>query len=253
MRCKKILSSIMVALMLLVLYTPKTEAFGKIVYDPTNEVHFLAQLEELYKQYEQIKLQVDILQYRLKNVESIGDIKAIHDTVTVLLGLQDRSGQLWQVAGMPGEWRRKYPKDEELEKKVLEQNASLDQGRELINETNEAIIDAAQAQGYIMTIKDDELILKDLLNRTTEANATETAKLGNHIAALQIQQLIRMQYILATSLRMQSHIYAHQVQGARVSDLMLTKNQFKDLPAENPLKDGPGEYSGVTLDSDTGS
>lgn len=247
MKYKKMISSLLAAALMTVLcLTPTAHA---TIYD----VKDAESIEALMRQYKQIERQVQLLETRLHYFQDLRDLKGIYETVTMMLNLQDQSGKLWSVAGLPGDWRSKYPDNEELRKTVLEKerDTTLNHARNLLDDANQAIYDAVEAQGYVISIKNDQIVLEDLLSRSDseEANLTDAVKLGNHIAAVQIHQLMRLQYLLATGLHMQSLIYAQQVHAAKVNDIVLVEQQFAGLPEENPLKNGPGEYTDVELDS----
>lgn len=209
------------------------------------------QLLTLKDQYEKLERQVELLENQLKYFDGLQDMEAIGNTLKVMTGLKNAEWGIWDR----GKWREKYKNDEELEETVGKgSDAALTHARDLLNATDQAIADAVEAQGYALAVKEDADALGDLVKRTDneDVNLTTAVKLGNHIAALEINQLMRLQYLQASSLHLQSLIYAQQVQSAKMNEIMHAQQQFVDFPAENPLADGPGEYRKIKIDTADG-
>lgn len=106
--------------------------------------------------------------------------------------------------------------------------------------TNNSIYDAMVAQGLVAQLGNDEANLQSLAAASQNAQgALAAAQAGNQIAALQAQQLMRLQQIMAQSERAKSAYEAERAQKEAMSRES-NKQAWGESENTTPMQDGGG-------------
>jgi P-type conjugative transfer protein TrbJ len=98
-----------------------------------------------------------------------------------------------------------------------EQYAS--QAQQILNQSNNSAYDAMRAQGLAAQIDNDAANLNSLMQASQSATgALAATQAGNQITGMTIQQLMRLQEVIAASNRAQSSYFAAEAQRKAMSD-----------------------------------
>jgi len=117
------------------------------------------------------------------------------------------------------------------------------QAQNVLDQTNNATYDAMRAQGLVSQLGNDARNLESLLNASnTSTGALAAVQAGNAIAAVNTQQLMRLQQIASTSYRAQSSYYAQQANNEAMS--RADSKRFFGDKIERPLQ-GSGKGQGT--------
>lgn len=106
--------------------------------------------------------------------------------------------------------------------------------RTLDEQTSNALLDAMKAQSLISDIDADKERLEELMDESKSAKGMlQAMQVGNQINSLQINQLVRMQTIMAMSYRAQTMYYQWEMQEKMSQRIYAEKNKIQ---FDNPMK-----------------
>jgi len=118
-----------------------------------------------------------------------------------------------------------------------------DSSTDVMSQTSEAVRDAMLSHGMISDIEEDEGSLETLLTNSDAASGElEVSQVNNQLVALNTNQLIRLQSMMAASSRLQASKDAEQIQNKLMSQAE-TERFNKPTSTNDPLQGsgaGPG-------------
>lgn len=218
------------------------------VFDPMNYVQqlltYLQQINTAINTAKMIENQIKGLSYQAQNLQNMSqaaasrNLYALQDKLSQIVSMQNRiRGMQMQYQDFQTAWDRQY-KDFGAFNGMSGKDYAA-QSQKVLEQTNNATYDAMVAQGLVSQLGDDSANLQSLLAASnTSEGALAAAQAGNAIAALNTQQLIRLQEITAASYRAQSSYIAQQSQREAMSTAD-DKRFFDKIP--RPLQgDGKG-------------
>ncbi len=238
--------------LILAFNTPQIFASGLPVFDAANlaqnQLAFIDQIRNTINSFTMLQNQMTQIAYAAQNlIKMDGNLSAaslmnIQHSLTTLMNLsQNVVGIALNYEQSQMAWDSTYPKFNKYN--GMSGTDYAKQSEIMRNQTSNAIYDAMTAQGLVAQLGNDAANLNSLLAASSSADGVLTAiQVGNQIAALQVQQLMRLQQIIATSYRAEASYYAEEVQGRAAA----TSNANKlRLNTQNPLTTG-GNGDGTT-------
>jgi len=201
--------------------------FGDIVFDPSVFIQtvlgYVQQYASAVNTATQIENQVKSLYNEAQNLANMDQgaamqtISGIRQSLTQLFQMQSRiRGMTMDYASVESAWDNLYKNFGAYNGMSGKDYAA--QAQKILAQTDNATYDAMRAQGLVSQLGNDERNLESLLNASNSAaGALAAAQAGNQIAAVNTQQLMRLQQIVAASYRAESSYYAQQTQREAMS------------------------------------
>lgn len=205
---KKIAAALAIGVML-TLNGPGAQAMT--VYDPTVHAqlkqNYIDQIKNTVQTYQQLQNQLTQLQNEAKNLEKLDP-----DALTQLNGqigqtfqqMQQLSGTIQTIGSdytkLQQEWDETYKNFGDFNGMKGADYASYMQ--KLLNGTDDKIKKAMASQGLLndATLQNEQTQLQNMLQNSQNAQGSLSAiQAGNQIAAMQINELLRMQKIMSDS------------------------------------------------------
>lgn len=116
----------------------------------------------------------------------------------------------------------------------MKASAYADHLKDLDEKTSQALLNAMKAQGIIVELDDDRVILDGLMDSTKSAKGILGAiQVTNYISALQMTQLMRMEIVMTMSFRAQTAYYQWMIQEKMSQRAYANQNQ---VIFDNPIK-----------------
>lgn len=219
--------------------------FGDIVFDPGNLIQSILngmqQITSAANSVNQTANQLKSLQYQVQNLAKMDPSSA----ASTLSNLQGRLATLMQIqaslrgitmnyAQVQGAWDQLYGADFGRYNGMKGSDYAA-QALKILKQTDNATYDAMRAQGMVSELANDAANLESLLTASNSSGgALSAAQAGNAIAAIQAQQLMRLQQIVATSYRAESSYYADQANRAAMS--RANSDKFFSSTIQRPLQ-----------------
>lgn len=204
---KKLLHATLAAALLLTPLAPRAEA-ALTVYDP-------AAVEQMVQNVTYMSQQLQLSLQNLAKMDSSAasaNMGQIQQQLAQLQQLQSQiRGLTMDYANMEQSWDETYKDFGDFNGMSGQDYAS--HAQKLAEVTNNSIYDAMVAQGLVAQLGNDEANLQSLAAASQNAQgALAAVQAGNQIAALQAQQLMRLQQIMAQSERAKSAYEAERSQ-----------------------------------------
>ena len=249
---KKVKWSIFVITILLIFPLKHAAAFY-MVFDPTALIQeilgYIDQISQTVNTARQIENQLSSLANEAKNLANM-DSRTAWQTLS---GIRSNLTQVMQMQANIRGLTMEYQKVEAAWDTLYRDFGSFNgmsgkdyaaQAQKVLDQTNRATYDAMRAQGLVSQLGNDARNLESLLNASnTSSGALSAAQAGNAIAAVNTQQLMRLQQIVATSYRVESSYHAQQANLEAMSRAHSDKF-FKSTIDRNPLE-GSGKGRGT--------
>jgi P-type conjugative transfer protein TrbJ len=249
---KKVKWSILMIAILLLLPLRPAAAFYT-VFDPTALIQeilgYIDQISQTVNTARQIENQLSSLANEAKNLANM-DSRTAWQTLS---GIRSNLTQVMQMQANIRGLTMEYQKVEAAWDTLYRDFGSFNgmsgtdyaaQAQKVLDQTNRATYDAMRAQGLVSQLGNDARNLESLLNASnTSSGALSAAQAGNAIAAVNTQQLMRLQQIVATSYRVESSYHAQQANLEAMSRASSDKF-FKSTIDRNPLE-GSGKGRGT--------
>jgi len=216
---KKVKWSIFMLAILLIFPLKHAAAF-QMVFDPTALIQeiigYIDQISQTVNTARQIENQLSSLANEAKNLANM-DSRTAWQTLS---GIRSNLTQVMQmqanIRGLTMEYQKVEAAWDTLYKDFgsfngISGKAYAAQAQKVLDQTNRATYDAMRAQGLVSQLGNDARNLESLMTSSnTSAGALAAVQAGNAIAAVNTQQLMRLQQIVATSYRAQSSYHAQQ-------------------------------------------
>lgn len=186
-------------------FLPAAQAFYE-VHDSDN----IAQaIQQVAYQSQQVQMQLQNLA-NMDQASAAANMAQIQQQLQQLVQLQQEvQGMTLDYQATQEQWNQLYGTDYSN----MNNTDFAEQAQKLSDQTNKSIYDAMRAQGLVSQIGTDSANLQSLLQASQSAQgALAAAQVGSQIAALQAQQLMRLQQIMAQSNQAQAAYYAEQKQ-----------------------------------------
>jgi P-type conjugative transfer protein TrbJ len=219
---KRRLVTVVLIISLITAFVIPTQAFGKIVFDPTNFIENLESALQSAKQNtqlaEQIRNQIKSLQNEALNLESMDQGLSVslrsdlsRSMMDMITCIERSKGLAYNFKNMQDQWDANYTKFDDYNGMSAAQYGQ--DAAKLIRKTSNGIYDAMKNQGFVAEIGNDHKNLQTLLSASHSARGALAAlQACNEIGALQVKQMFRLQQIMATSSRAEAMYYQKQLQ-----------------------------------------
>lgn len=202
------------------------------VFDPSNYRQNVKQVAEAITQ---TKKAIETVENQLKNLTKISDqlsyrnIKQIQNQLVNLITNIERAKALtYQYEQLQQQWDMMYPNYKQYNGKSAQEMA--EEAQKIMEQTSLAMADAARIQALISSgMTTDHQVLQSLLDATrTAPGALAAAQAGNQIAALQIEQLMKIQALMVANSRAQTMYMMEQYQKKKMEEEELNKSRIKE-------------------------
>lgn len=235
------------------IFTPKTYAIlgvGDIVHDPASfmlqQEQYLEDIRAAIYTYYSWKNSVLQLEYAIRNLQNLDDKVSAEGLGAILASIDQLESIIYGIRGIGYSYQQTqiqfdqiYPSFQKLYGMSGKNYAN--QSKRIIEQTNNAVYDSMKAQGLISEIPND----RDYLSKLQEASQSADGilalvQISNQLLGTIIQQLMRMETIMATSYRAQSSYIAQQTCETAVS----LDNTSRIIDSQNTLNtsgNGSGE------------
>jgi len=232
-------TSIKMILIALIIFAAPAHGFlgvGDITFDPST---WAAAMSTYYQQLTAVKNQLQQLQNEAANLASMdagtqqSTISAIQSKLQQLSAINNGvRGLTMDYARVERQFDQVYPDFSKYNGMSGEDYAALAEQQQ--SQTHNAMADAMKAQGLVANGKTDQDNLTALMQASQNSQgALAAAQAGNQIAGMQVQQLLQLQQIMATSARAQTSYQAQQVADSEASAAK-NKSLMKDWGKTNP-------------------
>jgi type IV secretion system protein TrbJ len=227
--------------------------FGDIVFDPSvfmqTVMGYVKDVETASNTAKQIDNQLKSLENQAKNLQSMnptaaqGTMSQIQNALSALATVRNSvRGITMDYTKLQGAYDGVYKNFASYNGMSAKQYATQAQG--ILNQSNNSAYDAMRAQGLTAQIGQDSANLNNLIRASQSASgALAATQAGNQLSAVTIQQLMRLQEVLATSNRAQSSYFAAEAQKQAMANANLKRQLDLDPPKTSPLE-GPGKGQG---------
>jgi len=229
---------------------PAFLGFGDIVFDPSvwaqTVMNYVKEVQTAINTTKQVENQLQSLQNEAQNLTRMDQGTA----AATMSRIQSSLSQLTQMRSNMRGITMDYSKLQTAWDGVYRNFASYNgmsgkdyaaQAQKITEQSNNASYDAMKAQGLAAQLGDDTTNLNNLLRASNNAGgAVAATQAGNQIAGMTVQQLLRLEQIMATSYRAQSSYFAAEAQKQAISDAN-SKRFFGDRVEK------PGSGSGKEL------
>ena len=225
--------------------------FGDIVFDPSvfmqTVMNYVKEIETATNTAKQIDNQMKSLENQARNLQSMnpgaanGTMAQIQNALSALATVRNN------MRGISMDYTRLQSAYDGVYKNFSSYNNGTSakeyatQAQGLLNQSSNSAYDAMRAQGLTAQIGNDAANLKTLMQASQSASgALAATQAGNQLSGMTVQQLMRLQEIVATSHRAQSSYFAAEAQKQAISDAN-SKRFFGDRVEK------PGSGSGKEL------
>ncbi|MDR2017915.1 MAG: P-type conjugative transfer protein TrbJ [Syntrophobacterales bacterium] len=246
-----------VLLLSMLLYSPCQAILGvgDIVFDPSVYVQaiqsYLKQLETASNTATQIENQMRALENQARNLQHMSpsaaslSLSRIQANMSALATVRD------SMRGISMDYARLQNAYDSVYKNFASYNNNTpakeyaNQAQKLLDQSSNSAYDAMRAQGLTAQIGDDEANLRSLIQASQSASgAVSAAQVGNQLSGMTVQQLMRLQEIVAASNRAQTSYFAAEAQKQAMSETNLKRQLDFGPPRKSPLA-GPGKGPGI--------
>ncbi len=229
LRQRRLIASFLVLVFITSVFAPlmpKAEAKVYLVIDWDNLLKAKAILNQL-------KAQLEALEKMKQHLEKIGlgffnnSKKYILDAISKLTDLRNKAkGLSYDINKTEEVWKKTYKQQEDFMKMSGAEYAEF--LKNLDQRTSDALFDAMKAQSLISELDGDKDELEKLMQKSYDSVGTlQALQVGNQIQALQMNQLLRMQTIMAMSYRAQTMYYQWEMQEKMSQRIYAEKNQIQ--------------------------
>jgi P-type conjugative transfer protein TrbJ len=214
-------------------------------------MQYVEQLEQYGKESEQVQNSLKQLENEAKNLAKLSNEDQFNTITNIQSNLEDMITLYEQVKGMSMDYQDIQQQWDGFYKDYGQYNGmSADDyaqhARQTVQQTSNAIYDAVKAQGLICQIGNDHKNLQALLDASATAQgALQATQAGNQIMGILVEQMMRMQEIMAQSFRAQTQYYRQQIEAQNEQNSI---NDTQDFNINNPFESGKG--NGPGLDGD---
>ena len=134
----------------------------------------------------------------------------------------------YQYEQLQQQWDMMYPNYKQYNGKSAQEMA--EEAQKIMDQTSLAMADAARIQALISSgMTTDHQVLQSLLDATrTAPGALAAAQAGNQIAALQIEQLMKIQALMVANSRAQTMYMMEYEQKKKMEEEELNKSRIKE-------------------------
>ena len=243
-------------LSVMVLFSPCKAflGFGDIVFDPSvwaqTVMNYVKEVETAINTSKQIHNQLESLSNEAQNLSKMdqgtatGTMSSIQSSLSRLAQLRNNTrGITMDYSRLQGAWDGVYKNFAAYNGMSGKDYAA--QAQKIMEQSNNSAYDAMKAQGLAAQLGDDATNLNNLLRASNTApGAVAAAQAGNQISAMTVQQLMRLEQVMATSQRAQSSYLAAEAQKQAMANANLKRQLDLDPPKTSPLA-GPGKGKGT--------
>ncbi|MGE5606978.1 MAG: hypothetical protein ACM3YE_14975 [Bacteroidota bacterium] len=231
-------------------YTPQTDAAGMPVFDATNYAQnvqsYMDQIRNTLNSFTILSNQMTQIAYEAQNMQKMNSsisgssVLSIQQSIAKMMNLiQNIKGIALNYENAQYAWDSTYPAFEKYN--GMSGGDYANQSKIMRTQTSNAIYDAIITQGLIAQIGNDSANLITLLNASASADGALAAiQAGNLISAMVVQQLMKIQQLMATSYRAEASYYQENVERQAAAAANVSK---MTINAKNTLI-GPGNGDG---------
>jgi len=226
--------------------------FGDIVYDPSvwaqTVMTYAKEIETASNTARQIENQLQSLQNQARNLQSMNPSAANGTMAQIQSALSALATVRNNMRGITMDYTRLQSAYDGVYKNFSSYNNGTsakeyaNQAQGLLNQSSNSAYDAMRAQGLTAQIGNDTANLKTLMQSSQSASgALAATQAGNQLSGMTVQQLMRLQEIVATSYRAQSSYFAAESQKKAMADA--DSARFFKSTIQRPLQgsgNGPG-------------
>lgn len=207
---------------------------GAPVFDGGKFVQTTLALEEYKKQLDTLKETLKHLETMNKNTSQATKAYIISVFNRLIMVRNTAKGLTYSYSLLQKEW------DETFKDFVtfhgLKASEYANHLKVLDEKTSNALLDAMKAQGFIVDIDGDHLVLKGLVDQSMDAEGMlGVLQVANYMAALQMTQMTRMELVMTMSFRAQTLYYQWKIQEKMAKRAYAKQNEIDcDNPLSNP-------------------
>lgn len=215
---------ILIAFLMFTITIPQANAVlgvGDIVFDPQAYAlqmqTYMDQIKNTIYQYYEWKNTITDLTYTVQNLKSLDTKLSAKNIDEILYSIYKIENIMYSVRGIGYSyenfqrlWDRTFPDFKRYNGMSGDDYAR--QSEIIRDQTNDAIYDAMRTQGLVSDIPDDKSTVNTLLSASATADGVLAAiQVSNQLLGQIIEQLMRMEMIIATSYRAEMSYYAQEV------------------------------------------
>ncbi len=227
-----------------------SNATGMPVFDAANfmqnQVNYADQIRNTINSFTMLQNQMTQIAYEIQNLKKMDDKLSASNMANLQRSLSTMINLCQNVVGIAlnyeqsqSAWDRTYPKFNKYN--GMSGSDYSKQSETIRYQTSNAIYDAMTAQGLVAQLGNDAANLNTLLATSSSTDGVLAAiQVGNQIAALQVQQLMRLQMIMASSYRAETSYYAEEVQGKAAASANANKLKLNTRNTLNAGGNGDG-------------
>ncbi|OPY75014.1 MAG: hypothetical protein A4E63_00513 [Syntrophorhabdus sp. PtaU1.Bin050] len=218
---------------------------GEIVFDPTvwkqTVMNYVKEVETAINTARQVQNQLESLQNEARNIAAMDQTAAASTMSRIQSSLYQLTQMRSTMQGITMDYSKLQAAWDGVYKNFAAYNGMsgrdyANQAQKIMEQSNKSAYDAMKAQGLVAQLGDDVSNLNRLLTASNTApGALAAAQAGNQIAGMTVQQLMRLEEIVATSYRAQSSYYAAQAQKEAMANANLKRQLDLDPPKASPL------------------
>ena len=224
--------------------------FGDIVFDPSvfmqTVMNYVKEIETATNTAKQIDNQMKSLENQARNLQSMNPSAASGTMGQIQSALSALATVRNNMRGITMDYTRLQSAYDGVYKNFSSYNKGTsakeyaNEAQGLLNQSSNSAYDAMRAQGLTAQIGNDAANLKTLMQASQSASgALAATQAGNQLSGMTVQQLMRLQEIVATSHRAQSSYFAAEAQKQAMANANLKRQLDLDPPKTSPLE-GPG-------------
>ena len=225
-------------------FTSKIEAWGwhfhgGPVFDITRYIELIKEISQMEKQLTLMKADLDHLKEMDSSTSGLAKnyiVAAINRLITIR---NTAKGLTYSYSQIQKQWDETFKDFGAFN--GLKASDYANHLKTLDEKTSQALLDAMKAQGIIIDLDGDKVVLERLMDATKSAKGILGAlQVTNYIAALQMTQLMRMELIITMSFRAQTTYYQWMMQEKMSQRAYADKNQIKFDNPTNSSSMGDG-------------
>jgi len=225
--------------------------FGDIVFDPSvfmqTVMSYAKELQTAMNTAKQIENQLQSLQNQARNLSSMNPGTAQNTMSRIQSALSQLATVRNDMRGITMDYTKLQGAYDGVYKNFAGYNGMsgkqyANQAQQILNQSNNSAYDAMRAQGLTAQIDKDAANLTSLMQASQSASgALAATQAGNQLSGMTVQQLMRLQEVIAASNRAQSSYFAAEAQKKAMSDA--DSARFFKTTIQRPLQgsgNGPG-------------
>ncbi len=202
--------------------------FGDIVFDPSvfmqTVMTYAKEVQTAMNTAKQIENQLQSLQNQARNLSGMNPATAQSTMSRIQTALSQLANVRNDMRGITMDYTKLQGAYDGVYKNFAGYNGMsgkqyANQAQQILNQSNNSAYDAMRAQGLTAQIDNDAANLNSLMQASQSASgALAATQAGNQLSGMTVQQLMRLQEVIAASNRAQSSYFAAEAQKKAMSD-----------------------------------